>query len=87
VHDGLVQNHESESVMRKTNLIVERDLKDVSDMAPFDAEVEKIVGPGARWIGHGTYLPTMTRDWQYEIDPASAHIVAEKLKDAGYLVD
>ena len=72
----------------KTNLIVERDLKDISDFGAFNDEVEKIVEPfGAKFIGCGTAMPAMTRDWQYEVDIASAHIVAEKLKSAGYSVE
>jgi hypothetical protein len=74
--------------MTTTSLIIQRDLKDANDLGPFDAEVESIVGPfGAVWIGCGTFLPTMTRDWQYEVDAASAYVVAEKLRSAGYSVE
>lgn len=65
----------------KADLIIKRELEDVDDLAPFDAEVQSIVEPfGAELIGQGTYLPTMTCDWQYEVDMDSARIVAEKLR-------
>jgi hypothetical protein len=70
------------------SLFFKRDLEDASDLGPFDAEVESIVKPfGAVWIGCGTFLPTMTRDWEYEVDMASAHVVAERLRSAGYSVE
>ena len=72
----------------KTNLIIERDLKNESDLVSFNDEVEKIVEPfGATCIGTGCFMPTMTRDWQYEVDTASASIIAKKLKNAGYSVE
>jgi hypothetical protein len=74
--------------MTKTSLIIQRDLKAEGDFRAFNEEIEKIMTPfGARFIGCGTLMTSMTRDWEYEVDIGSAHIVAEKLKDAGYSVD
>jgi hypothetical protein len=74
--------------MTKTTLIIQRDLKAEADFDAFNDQVEKITNPfGAMWIGCGTFMPTGTRDWQYEVDISSAHVVAEKLRDAGYSVE
>jgi hypothetical protein len=63
--------------MTKTSLIIQRDLKADGDFRAFNEEVEKIVKPfGARFIGCGTLMTSLTRDWQYEVDIGSAHIVA-----------
>jgi hypothetical protein len=74
--------------MTKTSLIIQRDLKAEADFDAFNEEVEKVMEPfGAQVIGFGTFMPTMTRDWRYEVDISSAHVVAEKLRDAGYSVE
>jgi hypothetical protein len=71
----------------KATLLIERHLKDVNDLRPFDAEVEKIVEPfNASEKGRGTFLPTMTRDWAYEVDDGSADTLVTQLARAGYWV-
>jgi hypothetical protein len=80
--------HPGEEQMTKTRLIIKRDLKAEADFDAFDEQVEKIMKPfGAMWLGCGTLIPTGTRDWQYEVDISSAHVVAEKLRDASYSVE
>jgi Holliday junction resolvase RusA-like endonuclease len=54
-----------------TSLIIQRDLKAEGDFRAFNDEAF-----GAQFIGCGTLMTSLTRDWQYEVDIGSAHIVA-----------
>jgi hypothetical protein len=74
----------------KMTLYILRELKRIEDVATSDAEVKKIVDASteeATLVGTGCFLPTLTRDWEYEIPDTVATSIIHGLRSAGYSVD
>jgi hypothetical protein len=53
-----------------------------------DSEIVGIMTSlGGKWIGQGTYLPTMVRDWEYEVASDKMADAIKRLEAAGFDVD
>jgi hypothetical protein len=63
-------------------------LPEHGDPTEADHAIANILEPlGGRWIGRGTFLPTLQRDWEYELPACNAATALTRLRAAGFGVD